>query len=92
MTVNRSNRESDEIEYIMKLDEFIQNVADLFDNIDSSLFSAQTKYKELPGWSSLLALSIVAMIDEEYGIQMEGRDIWNSETIEDLFQVMVSRQ
>ncbi|WP_417186450.1 acyl carrier protein [Bacteroides sp.] len=47
--------------------------------------SVETKFRELDEWSSLIALSVIAMVDEVYGITINGEDIRNSQTIGDLF-------
>lgn len=69
----------------MNLDDFIVNFADQFDETNQELFKASTRFKDLDEWSSMISLSIIAMIDEEYNVQIKGSDIRDSETIEDLF-------
>ena len=68
----------------MNFDVFVQKIADLFEETEI-LFTPDTKFKELPEWSSLMALSVIAMIDEEYGVTINGGSIRESETIEDLY-------
>lgn len=75
----------------MYIKEFIENFASQFDETDASVFTAETKFKTLEEWSSLTALSIIAMVDEEYDITIKGDDIKNSTTIEDLFNIVVSK-
>jgi acyl carrier protein len=36
----------------------------------------------------MVALSIIAMVDDEYGITIKGDDIRKSETVEDLFNIV----
>ena len=72
----------------MNLNSFIENFADQFEETDASAFTPDTKFKELEGWSSLVALSIIAMVDEEYDITLKGDDIRNSATIQDLFNIV----
>ena len=72
----------------MELITFIENFAAQFDDTDASEFQANTKFRDLDEWSSLMALSIIAMIDEEYDIKIKGDDIRNSHTIEDLFNIV----
>lgn len=69
----------------MDIKEFIQNFADQFDETDTSVFKADTEFKALEEWSSLMALNIIAMVDEEYDVAIKGEDIRNNKTIEDLF-------
>ena len=69
----------------MEIKDFIQNFADQFDDTDVSVLHADTVFKELDEWSSLIALSVIAMVDDEYEVTLKGDDIRNSNTIEDLF-------
>ena len=76
----------------MELKDFIENFAAQFDDTDFSEFTPETVFKELDEWSSLTALSIIAMVDEENDVSLKGDDIKNSETIEDLFNLVKSKQ
>ena len=76
----------------MEINEFIENFASQFDDTDASIFSADTKFHDLDEWSSLIALSIIAMVDEEYEVTLKGDDIRNAVTIEDLFNIVKSKQ
>ena len=69
----------------MDLSKFIQNFADQFNETDASEFTAETDFKELDEWSSLIALSVMAMIDEEYNVKIKGDDIRKSVTIKGPF-------
>lgn len=75
----------------MELEKFIENFADQFNDTDPSGITASTVYKELEEWSSLTALSIIAMVDEEYDVKVKGNDIRVTDTIEDLFNVVKER-
>lgn len=76
---------------MITLADFISNFASQFDETEMSQFSADTKFRTLEEWSSLTALSIIAMVDEEYSVKLKGDDIRNSQTIEDLFNIVKSR-
>ncbi len=75
----------------MELNDFIGNFAAQFDDTDASEFKAETVFKQLDEWSSLIALSVIAMVDEEYDITIKGDDIRNSNTIEDLFNAVKAK-
>ncbi len=76
----------------MNLQEFIENFAAQFDETDATEFTAETKFKQLDEWSSLTALSIIAMVDDEYDVIIKGNDIISSDTIQDLYNVVVQLQ
>jgi len=75
----------------MNLDNFIENFADLFDETAPDLIKPETRFKELDEWSSLLALSLIAMADEEYEVELRGEDIRRTTTVSDLYAIVESR-
>lgn len=75
----------------MDLDQFIENFSELFDETDTDTIDATTRFKDLEEWSSLVALSVIAMIDEEYDVEFRGDDIRNSITVEDLYNTVLER-
>lgn len=75
----------------MNIQDFVANFAAQFDETEVSVFTPVTKFRDLEEWSSLLALSIIAMADEEYDVKLKGDDIRNSQTIEDVFNIVKSR-
>lgn len=74
----------------MEINEFIEKFAEQFDETDSSEIKADTAFKELDEWSSMTVLSVIAMIDDEYDVQIKGNDIRAVETVQDLFDKIVS--
>lgn len=75
----------------MGVQDFIAKFAEQFDETDATEFIASTKFRELDEWSSLVALSIIAMVDEEYDVTLKGDDMRKAETIEDLFNIVVGK-
>lgn len=76
----------------MELKKFIENFAAQFEDVDAATLSAETKFKELNEWSSLIALSIIAMADEEYEVEVKGDEIRKANTIGDLFELVKSKK
>jgi len=76
----------------MEIKEFIENFAEQFDDTEASELKPETVFKEIDEWSSLIALSVIAMADEEYEVELKGDDIRNSNTIQDLFEVVKRKQ
>lgn len=73
------------------IDEFVQLVANQFYETDASMFKPDTRLNELDEWSSLTAVSIMAMIVEEFGVALNAKDVVNVFTIEDLYNLVKSR-
>jgi len=76
----------------MELNDFIANFAAQFDETESDVFQANTEFKTLDEWTSLMALSVIAMVDDEYEVAIKGDDIRNSKTIEDLYNIVKSKK
>lgn len=70
----------------MTLEEFVDAFAAEFDETPEEVFKADTEFQSLDEWGSLVALSIIAMIDEEMDKTITGADIRASRTIEDLYK------
>lgn len=75
----------------MELNEFIAHFAEQFEETEVSVFTPQTVFHELEEYSSLIALSIIAMIDEEYNVTIKGNDMRSAVTIEDLYNIVKSK-
>jgi len=75
----------------MDIKEFIGHFAEQFEETDINEFTPETVFRDLDEYSSLMALSIIAMIDEEYGITLKGNDMSAAVTIEDLYNIVKSK-
>ena len=75
----------------MDIQDFIKNFAAQFDDTEQSEFKPETKFREIEEWSSLMALFIIAMSEEEYKVVLKGEDIRNAKTIQDLFNIVNTR-
>lgn len=75
----------------MEMKNFIVNFADQFDETEVNEITPETEFKGLDEWSSLQALSVIAMCDEEYEVEIKGDDIRNASTVEELFNIVKSR-
>jgi len=73
---------------IMELKEFIENFAEAIEFEDVAALSGSTEFKELDEWSSLGALDVIAMVDEEYDVTIAGKDIRGVRTLEELFNLV----
>lgn len=75
----------------MEIKEFIENFADQFDDTELSEFKPETVFHEMDEYSSLIALSIISMVDDEYGVTLSGNEMKAAVTIEDLFNTVKSK-
>ena len=74
----------------MELNDFIEKFAEQFDDVEVAQLNSETIFRELNGYTSLVALLIITMIDEEYDVTITGDDMKKQETIGDLFNLISS--
>lgn len=72
----------------MEMNEFVAHFAEQFEETDASVFAPETKFRELEEWSSLLALSIIAMVNEEYDVIIKGDEMKKANTIAELYEIV----
>ena len=75
----------------MEMKDFIQHFAEQFDDTELSEFKPETVFHELDEYSSLIALTIIGMIDEEYGVSIGAEEMSAAVTIEDLYNTVKSK-
>lgn len=75
----------------MKLNEFIANFADQFDETDASEIQADTEFHEIDEWGSLTGMGVIAMVKTVYGKTITGKEIRECVTVEDLFNLVESK-
>ena len=73
------------------LEEFVELFAEQFDETDASEIKASTVFHDLEEYSSLIALSIIAMVDEEFDVALKGDDMRSAVTVEDLFNTVQAK-
>lgn len=72
----------------MNINDFIKLFSEQFDDTPSEKFSPDLVFRELDEWSSLTALSVIAMVDDEFDVQLKGDDIRNASTISDIYHTV----
>ena len=76
----------------MELNDFVAKFAEQFDDTDPAEIKPDTLFHDLDEWSSLTALSVIAMVDEEFDVTLKGDDIKNAKTVEDLFNTVIAKK
>lgn len=66
-------------------EKFIENFKEALEVEEGTTVALEDKFRELEDWDSLARLSVIAMLDEEYDVQIEEEDFEQIVTVEDLF-------
>lgn len=75
----------------MDINKFIENFVEQLDEAPETGLTPETNFRELDEWSSLCALAILSMIDEEYNVQLKGIEMRGANTIQELFDLVLSK-
>jgi acyl carrier protein len=71
--------------------EFFAKIEEILDSEPGSV-SAESVVQDQDGWDSVAALSLIAVIDESYGVSLEGTEIIRCPTVGDLFALVQQRK
>lgn len=74
----------------MDINEFIQHFAEQFEETEPNVFTPETSFRDNDEWCSMLALSVMAMVDEEYDVQLTATEMRQANTIEELYNIVKS--
>jgi acyl carrier protein len=68
----------------MEKSKYITLIASVFD-VEASKLTYETQFKLLPEWDSIVALTLIATYDQEFGVTLDVNDISSAITISDLY-------
>lgn len=70
----------------MTLEDLISYFITEFPGVPREDIKSGTIFRNIPGWSSMMALIITSGIDERYGVILTPDDLRSSQTISDLYE------
>ena len=76
----------------MELNDFIKTFAYQFDDTDESEFTADTEFRGLDEWSSLIGMGVLNAISKKYGVRLTLEDFKSVNTIQELFDLVKSQK
>ena len=68
--------------------QLLNNFIDILDDEPNFNLELNSKFRDLDEWDSLTALSLIAMLDSEYNITINGDQLKNLETLGDIFNLI----
>lgn len=75
----------------MEINEFIEKFAEIFDDTEASTLTPQTNFRGLDEWSSLSALGVMALADEEFDVELSGVEMKKANTIQELYELITAK-
>lgn len=71
------------------MDEFLVEMAEI---LEEDAVNASDELKDFDSWDSLAALSVVAMADSKFGVNMSSQEVNRAETVEELYKMITAKQ
>ena len=71
----------------MEITELIKKLETEF-ALPSATLKADTHFRDIPEWGSMHALIIIAIVDTEYGVTLNGEDLKRISTVDELYSVV----
>lgn len=75
----------------MQLSTFITYIEEEFEDLPKGSIIGETAFRQLDGWSSMMALILIARIDSEYNVNLSAEELAEAHTINDLFVLVKTR-
>ncbi|MPM15164.1 hypothetical protein SDC9_61530 [bioreactor metagenome] len=73
------------------INDFISKIENEFDDVAPGSVKPETKFRDHFDWTSVNALVLFSMINVEYNVTLSAEDLHKSVTVEDLFNIIVSK-
>jgi acyl carrier protein len=76
---------------MMSIEEFTKELEKEFEDVEPGTLTPDTHYKSIKGWSSMHALIIIAFVDANFNIILNGTDLKSASSIKDLYTIVKAK-
>ncbi|MDD1552699.1 acyl carrier protein [Riemerella anatipestifer] len=67
---------------------FLEHFASIFDEVELEEITMNTEFKNFEEWSSLTALGLLAVMEEEYEVTLTHNDIKGATLVRDIYEIV----
>jgi acyl carrier protein len=76
----------------MAIQKFIDDFISELDDDSIETLNSNVEFRGLAAWDSLSALSIMAMLDDKYGVTLTAEEMRSANTLEELFALVETKK
>lgn len=73
----------------MEIQEFIKAIEEEFIDVAPGTLLPDTRFREVEGWSSMLALILIARIDNDHDVTITAEELSNVHTVQELYDMVL---
>lgn len=77
---------------IMDEKTFLNSFAEALEMDDASVLTRETEFQNLDEWDSMAYLSVIAMLDDQYGVQIENSEFVKFITLGELMDYIANNK
>lgn len=71
------------------MDDFLAEMAEI---LEEDTINPSDELKSFESWDSLAALSVLAMADAEFGVNMSSQEVNRAETVQELYELIIAKK
>lgn len=76
----------------MSVDEFVALFSEQFVDPSEAAFCPETKFHDLSGWTSMTALLVITVIEENFGVLLSSDEFRKVQTIQELYDLIMVKK
>jgi acyl carrier protein len=76
----------------MNAEKFLAEFKEALEMEENAELTMQAPFREIDEWDSLARLSLIALLDDEYEVEMESSDLEGLVTIQDLYNSVSAKK
>jgi acyl carrier protein len=73
---------------MLDINEFTQLLEAEFEDLEKGTLTPDTNYREIPDFSSMHALILIAFVDNHFDVLLTGKELKEAQTIRDLYHIV----
>jgi acyl carrier protein len=77
---------------LVQMETFLRNLEQHLDHHSDNPLSANTVFRDLPGWTSLQSLVMIVSFDADYGVTISADELRHAQTVGDLCSLIRHKQ
>lgn len=76
----------------MTIEKFVTLFSEQFADSSEVAFCPETKFHELSGWTSMTALLVITVIEENFGVLLSSDEFRKVQTIQELYNLIQKKK
>jgi len=76
---------------MVDIDTFTRQVESIFEELEPGTLTPDTVFRDALEWSSINALTIMALVETDYNVSITGEELRQCQTVRDLYKIVSSR-